>query len=73
MSLVIFIVVLPLVVIVLAKYTPKPPNAINLYTAKISVIPITIGAFLIGLARSKPVLIAGKAMALPSLTRSREI
>ncbi|KAI0440338.1 hypothetical protein F4803DRAFT_527673 [Xylaria telfairii] len=59
MSLVIFIVVLPLVVVLSVKYTAKLPNAINLYTAKISVIPLTIGAFLIGLARSKPLLITG--------------
>ncbi|KAI0448387.1 hypothetical protein F5B21DRAFT_497660 [Xylaria acuta] len=59
MSLVIFIVALPLVVAVLAKYTPNTPDAINLYMAKISVILLTTGALLIGLARSKPVLISG--------------
>ncbi|KAI1739707.1 hypothetical protein F4680DRAFT_448703 [Xylaria scruposa] len=59
MSLVIFVVFLPLVVVVLVEYTPWPPNAINLYTAKISVILLTTGALLIGLARSKPVLVSG--------------
>ncbi|KAI0857417.1 hypothetical protein F4860DRAFT_489578 [Xylaria cubensis] len=59
MSLVIFVVFLPLIVVVLTKYTPWPLNAINLYTAKISVILLTTGALLIGLARSKPVLVSG--------------
>ncbi|RYC63532.1 hypothetical protein CHU98_g2666 [Xylaria longipes] len=59
MSLVIFIVVLPLVVIVLAKYTSSSPNAINLMTAEVGVILLTTGALLIGLAQTKPVLISG--------------
>ncbi|KAI1754227.1 hypothetical protein F4782DRAFT_493683 [Xylaria castorea] len=59
MSLIIFIVFLPLVVIVLAKYTPWQPKAVNLYAAKISAVFLTTGALLIGLAQSKPVLVSG--------------
>ncbi|KAI0190546.1 hypothetical protein F4808DRAFT_453858 [Astrocystis sublimbata] len=61
MSMVIFTMVLPLAVIVLAKYTSRivTPNVVTLYTAKIGVIFLAIGAILIGLARPRPVLISG--------------
>ncbi|KAI0481809.1 hypothetical protein F4859DRAFT_529560 [Xylaria cf. heliscus] len=59
MSLVIFIVALPLIVTFLAKYTPSPPIIVNLYAAKIGIILLAAGALLIGLARPKPVLVSG--------------
>ncbi|TRX91122.1 hypothetical protein FHL15_007910 [Xylaria flabelliformis] len=73
MSLVIFVVFLPLVVVVLTKYTPWPLNAINLYTAKISVILLTTGALLIGLARSKPVLVSGVTTDLALLSFTADV
>ncbi|KAI3316734.1 hypothetical protein HD806DRAFT_527656 [Xylariaceae sp. AK1471] len=59
MSLVIFAVVLPLVVILLPRCTSRLPSTITLSAAKISVVLLAIGALLIGVAQSEPVLISG--------------
>lgn len=60
MSLGIFAVLLPLAVILFTKYTPALPCSITLYTGKVSIILLTIGALLIGLARSQPLLVSGE-------------
>lgn len=62
MSLGIFAVLLPLAVILLIKYTSALPSTIGLYTGKVSIVLLAIGALLIGLARSQPVLVLGKLM-----------
>ncbi|KAI1194637.1 hypothetical protein F5X97DRAFT_327320 [Nemania serpens] len=59
MSLGIFAVLLPLAVILLIKYTSALPSTIGLYTGKVSIVLLAIGALLIGLARSQPVLVLG--------------
>ncbi|KAI1154177.1 hypothetical protein F4825DRAFT_412822 [Nemania diffusa] len=59
MSLAIFAVILPLAVILLNKYTSLVSSTITLYTAKASIVLLAIGALLIGLAQSKPVLVSG--------------
>ncbi|KAI3338074.1 hypothetical protein F4824DRAFT_461073 [Ustulina deusta] len=59
MSLVIFSAVLPLVVIRWSKSPLRLPSTMNLYIAKISIVLLAVGAVLIGVARSKPVLMAG--------------
>ncbi|KAI0532099.1 hypothetical protein GGR58DRAFT_517978 [Xylaria digitata] len=58
-SLVIFTVVLPLIVILLSQSISRLPSTTNLYVAKISIILMAIGAFEIGVARSMPVLMSG--------------
>ncbi|KAI0111110.1 hypothetical protein GGR51DRAFT_65856 [Nemania sp. FL0031] len=59
MSLGIFALILPLASILLTKYTLIPPSTVALYTAKGSIALLAIGALLIGLAQSKPVLVSG--------------
>ncbi|KAI0423866.1 hypothetical protein F5Y09DRAFT_173480 [Xylaria sp. FL1042] len=59
MSLVIFSAVLPIVVILWSKNTSEEPNTINVNIAKISIFLLALGALLIGLAQSKPVLMSG--------------
>lgn len=60
MSLGIFAALLPLLVILLTKCTLALPSTITLYTGKVSIILLTTGALLIGLAQSQPVLVSGK-------------
>ncbi|KAI0202874.1 hypothetical protein F4808DRAFT_60979 [Astrocystis sublimbata] len=55
----IFMPILPLTVVIFAKYTSLSPNAINLWIAKFSIIFIAKGALLIGLSLTHPQLFLG--------------
>ncbi|KAI0808811.1 hypothetical protein GGR55DRAFT_185902 [Xylaria sp. FL0064] len=59
MSLVIFSTLLPLAVIFWSKTMPEEPDIMNLFIAKISIFLLALGAVLIGVAQSRPVLMAG--------------
>lgn len=60
MSLVIFSAVLPLVVMLWCRSPFRLPSTLNLYVGKISIVLLSLGAILIGVARTEPVLISGK-------------
>ncbi|KAI0521657.1 hypothetical protein F5B22DRAFT_546077 [Xylaria bambusicola] len=59
MSLVTFSTFLPTVVTLWSKNPSRPTGTLNLYIAKISIVLLSLGAILIGVARTRPVLVSG--------------
>jgi hypothetical protein len=71
MAVVIFAVILPLAVLVHPHRTGSSPTKTTLFATKGSIFLMGVGALTIGLARTAPVLVAGKPYSIPCTHNTR--